>query len=71
MSHQGPAPMQHRSRQHVAGGGKFESERQRRFLWAVAPAAARKWAHNLPTTKPDWRGVKTAAVSVKRQLKRR
>jgi hypothetical protein len=63
--------MQHKSRQRIAGGGKFESERQRRFLWAVAPAVAHRWAHNLPTTKPDWHGVHTSSASVKRQTKRR
>lgn len=54
----GPAPFEHKSRQHIEGGGKFQSEAQRKFLWAVAPKAARKWAHNLTTTKPDWGGTK-------------
>lgn len=37
--------------------GKFKSERQRRAMWANAPKAARKWAHNLKTAKSDWRGM--------------
>lgn len=43
-----------RSRQRKHGGGKFASEPQRRFLWATRPDVARKWAHNLRTTKADW-----------------
>lgn len=46
------------SRQRKHGGGKFKSERQRRFMWAVVPGAARKWAHNRKTNKGDWRGVR-------------
>lgn len=38
--------------------GKFKSERQRRAMWANAPKAARKWAHNLKTRKSDWRGMR-------------
>ncbi len=44
-----------RSRQKKHGGGKFKSEKQRRYLWAVAPKAAKKWAHNKKTRKGDWR----------------
>ncbi len=47
-----------RSRQKKHGGGKFKSERQRRFMWAVMPRAAKKWAHNRTTNKSDWRSVK-------------
>jgi len=46
------------SRQRAHGGGKFKSERQRRFMWAVVPAAAKKWAHNLKTNKRDWGGAR-------------
>jgi hypothetical protein len=46
--------MPRRSRQRKHGGGRFASERQRRFLWATRPAAARKWAHNRHTRKTDW-----------------
>lgn len=42
------------SRQRKYGGGKFKSERQRRYMWAVVPAAAKKWAHNRNTTKANW-----------------
>jgi hypothetical protein len=45
------------SRQKKHGGGKFKSERQRKAMWANAPAAAKKWAHNLRTTKGNWRGM--------------
>jgi hypothetical protein len=37
--------------------GKFKSARQRRFMFAVAPAAAHKWAHNMNTNKADWAGA--------------
>lgn len=47
-----------RSRQRVHGGGKFESERQRRYMWSQCPKAARKWAHNLKTRPSDWRGCR-------------
>lgn len=47
-------PMAYRSRQRAHGGGKFKSERQRRFLWATRPAVAKKWAHNRKTGKRDW-----------------
>lgn len=43
-----------RSRQKKHGGGKFKSERQRRFMWVVKPKAAKKWAHNRKTKKSDW-----------------
>lgn len=57
--------MAYRSRQRKHGGGKFKSERQRRWMWANNPRAAKKWAHNRKTKKTDWvrRGV--------RRLKRR
>ena len=44
------------SRQRKHGGGKFESEKQRRWMWANVPAAARKWAHNRKTSKANWKG---------------
>lgn len=40
--------------------GKFKSERQRRFMWATVPSAAKKWAHGKDTTKSDWKGTKKA-----------
>lgn len=52
--------MARRSRQRKYGGGKFRSERQRRFMWAVVPKAAKKWAHNRKTRKGDWRGARTS-----------
>jgi len=42
------------SRQRKGGKGKFKSERQRRYMWAVVPSAARKWAHYKKTRKKDW-----------------
>jgi hypothetical protein len=48
--------MPYRSRQHKHGGGKFKSERQRRWMWANVKSAAKKWAHNQHTAKPDWAG---------------
>lgn len=47
--------------------GKFKSERQRRFMWAVVPAAAKKWAHNMKTNKSDWKGVKKATARTRRK----
>lgn len=47
------------SRQKAHGGGKFKSENQRRAMWARAPAAARKWAHNVKTRAADWRGMRS------------
>lgn len=47
-----------RSRQKKHGGGKFKSERQRKYMWAAAPKAAKKWAHNRTTRKSDWSGRK-------------
>jgi hypothetical protein len=47
-----------RSRQRKYGGGKFKSEDQRRFMWAQVPKAAKKWAHRMKTSKPDWFGAK-------------
>jgi hypothetical protein len=52
--------MPYRSKQRVYGGGKFKSERQRRFMWANAKRAAKKWAHNKRTRKSDWRGAGTS-----------
>ena len=46
-----------RSRQKKHGGGKFKSEAQRRAMWANAPRAAKKWAHNRRTNKTDWSGM--------------
>lgn len=46
--------MAYRSRQRRHGGGKFKSERQRRYMWATVPRAAKKWAHNRKTRKADW-----------------
>ena len=46
--------MAYRSRQRKHGGGKFKSERQRRFMWANFPGAAKKWAHNRKTNKANW-----------------
>lgn len=48
--------MARRSRQRKHGGGKFKSENQRRFMWAKVPKAAKKWARNRTTRKPDWVG---------------
>lgn len=42
------------SRQKKYGGGKFASERQRKWMWANSPSAAHKWAHNRSTRKSDW-----------------
>ncbi len=42
------------SRQRKHHGGKFKSERQRRFMWASVPGAAKKWAHNRRTRATDW-----------------
>ncbi len=46
------------SKQRKHGGGKFKSERQRRYMWAVHKRAAKKWAHNRKTKKIDWSGVR-------------
>jgi hypothetical protein len=44
------------SRQRAHGGGKFKSERQRRWMWKFAPRAAKKWAHNRPARgRSNWR----------------
>jgi hypothetical protein len=59
--------MAYRSRQRKYGGGKFKSERQRRFMWSVVPRAARKWAHNMTTSKSDWAGASRRNVSSKRR----
>lgn len=55
------------SRQRKHAGGKFKSERQRRFMWASVPRAAKKWAHNRKTKKTDWRGARTRARSTRRK----
>lgn len=60
--------MAYRSRQRKHGGGKFKSERQRRFMWATSPRAAKKWAHNRKTRKTDW--AKRARPSVHRKKRR-
>jgi hypothetical protein len=44
------------SRQRKHGGGKFTSERQRRWMWSKRKSAAKKWAHNRKTSKKDWKG---------------
>lgn len=49
-----------KSRQRKHGGGKFKSEDQRRFMWANALPAAKKWAHNRRTKASDWAGVQPA-----------
>lgn len=53
--------MAYRSRQRKHGGGKFKSERQRRFMWANVKSAAKKWAHNRDTRKGDWAGARRSA----------
>ena len=58
--------MAYRSRQRKHGGGKFKSERQRRYMWARHPKAAKKWAHNRKTTKRDWAGT-----GVRRKVRRK
>lgn len=55
------------SRQRKHHGGKFKSERQRRAMWANAPKAARKWAHNLRTTKRDWLGMGRTSKAKRRK----
>lgn len=52
--------MPYRSKQRKHGGGKFKSERQRKFMWAVVPRAAKKWAHNRKTNKSEWLGAARA-----------
>jgi hypothetical protein len=56
-----------RSRQKKHGGGKFLSEAQRKFMWAVVPGAAKRWAHNLPTSKGNWRGAGRSRASRRRR----
>jgi len=51
--------------QRIEHGGKFKSKKQRKFLWAVMPKAAEKWAHNLKTTKGDWKHIKPKHASTK------
>src|SRR4051794_38031427 len=48
------------------GGGKFKSERQRRYMWAVVPRAAKRWAHNRGTSKSMWSKRRPARPSVTR-----
>jgi hypothetical protein len=48
------APRPGASRQKAHGGGSFHSERQRGFMWANYPRAAKKWAHNRASVKRDW-----------------
>lgn len=56
------------SRQRKHGGGKFKSERQRRFMFANFGSAAKKWAHNRKTRPSDWRGRgKSTAGKLKRR----
>jgi hypothetical protein len=50
------------SRQRKYGGGRFKSERQRKFMWASVPKAAKKWAHNRTTKKTDWSGAKRGGL---------
>jgi hypothetical protein len=52
----GRRPPGYRTRQRKHGGGGFVSERQRRYMWARVPRAAKKWAHNRDTNKSDWMG---------------
>ena len=47
------------SRQRKHGGGKFKSEKQRRWMWANVKSAAKKWAHRKKTSKADWKGGKS------------
>jgi hypothetical protein len=56
-----------RSRQHKYGGGKFKSEEQRRFMWAVVPRAAKKWAHRMKTRKVDWVGARKSLKGSRRR----
>jgi hypothetical protein len=72
MARRRPRPGKSRQRKH--SGGSFASERQRRFLWANFPRAAKRWAHNRTTTKSQWRrspkgrggGIKTGVRRRKR-----
>jgi hypothetical protein len=51
--------------------GRFKSERQRRFMWANAKAAAHKWAHGRKTKRADWRGARAGATKVRRRRRSR
>jgi hypothetical protein len=64
------APKPGHSRQKKHGGGSFESERQRRFMWAVVPRAAKKWAYNRSTSKKDWVGVRRPRPTVGGSIKK-
>jgi hypothetical protein len=55
------------SRQKKYGGGKFKSERQRRWMWANVKSAAKDWAHNKKTTKSDWRGANSPKAKARRR----
>jgi hypothetical protein len=55
------------SRQKKFGGGRFKSEKQRRFMWANAKSAAKKWAHNRTTRKSDWRGANSSKAKARRR----
>ena len=63
---QGQRAMAYRSPQHKHGGGKFKSERQRRYIWAVVPRAAKRWDHNRGTSKSMWAKRRPARPSIKR-----
>lgn len=45
----------------------FQSEAQRRFLWAVHPALAKKWAAEYPPQAPLPAHVKVAQALVERR----
>ena len=63
---QGQRVTAYRSPQHKHGGGKFKSERQRRYMWAVVPRAAKRWAHNRGTSKSMWAKRRPARPSITR-----
>lgn len=46
------------------GGMKFASARQRRYMFAVVPDAAKKWAHGRKTRPSDWRKRKPSRTYV-------
>lgn len=46
------------------GGMKFASARQRRYMYAVVPDAAKKWAHGRKTRPSDWRKRKSSRTYV-------
>jgi hypothetical protein len=60
------------SRQKAHGGGFFDSEDQRRYLWAVVPKAAHKMAHRKTTKPKDWEPMsREEANAYKRGLEKR